>query len=180
METVIAENRFRRSLSPIEVGTHVAQALAAGYTMDALSDALGYSQGHLRNFHALAQSGVKELHAAVRDGQIKATDACKVAKLDPEEQRVVVSELPAGGQARGSSVASLMASAKGIPAPVRPPSKSAMYRAATRASHDWFTIWTERERELLAIAGGLKSIEEASEEIRALFAQETGQSATAS
>lgn len=170
VETVIAENRFRRALSPIELGTHVIQALAQGFTMDALSEVLGYSQGHLRNLHALAENGVKELHEAIRAGRIKATDACKLAKLEADEQRKVVSNLPKDRRAKGSDVTVLMANAQGQPAPVKPPSKGAMHRAATRASAGDVSTWTERERELLAIAGGLRSLDEASDEIRALFA----------
>jgi ParB-like chromosome segregation protein Spo0J len=170
VETVIAENRYRRTLSAIETGTQVAQMLAVGYTMDALPEVFKRSEGHLRSFHTLAERGTAELHGALRSGRITDTDACKVAKLEPEEQRKVVSELPADGRAKGGKVAALMASAKGQSVPVRPPSRSAVQRAATRASAGDVSTWTERERELLAIAAGLKSLEDASEEIRALFA----------
>jgi hypothetical protein len=172
LAVVTVSNRFRRKESAIELGIQYAQRKASGVTAEAAAEGMRVKESQLRNFEALAVQGVSELHRAYRDGRVKATEACKIARLDPAQQRAVLGKLPGEGKvATGQAVTDSIADAKGEPTPIKPPSRTALRRAVERvATSDESQEWTPREQELLAVLAGAKSLDKASPELRALFA----------
>lgn len=150
LDKVISENFFRRRPSAIEIGHQVARALDNGFTMDGLCERFGYSESQLRNFQALAQHGLPELHEAVREGRVSVTEACKIARLGADEQRdALLADKPAAR-------------------PQRPGRKSLVEAERRILAAGWAT---PRERELLGVINGTIDLDAASAEVRALFSQ---------
>jgi hypothetical protein len=149
LDKVISENFFRRRPSAIEIGHQVAQAIGRGFTMDGLAERFKYSESQLRNFQALAQNGTQELHEALRAGTVKVTEACKIARLQPAEQRAALRE------------------EKVVERGPRRPGRKALDEAERRLlAASWAT---PRERELVGVLTGTIDISAASPEVRALF-----------
>lgn len=149
LDKVVSENIFRRRVSPIEIGYQVIQMLERGFTMEAMCEKYRYSESQLRNFMALARDGVAELHAAVRAGEVKATEACKIARMPAEEQRKALT-------------AEKIVEQK----PKRMGGKVLEVARQRLAEAPWAT---QREREILNVISGTIDLASASEEVRALF-----------
>lgn len=102
---VMAVANFHQALSPIEKARLAQRLLEAGYTDDQLPVLLHCSASTVKNLLALLECSAA-VRSAVEKGEIRTTEAARLSKLEPAEQREKVEELrklaPKGDRKRRS------------------------------------------------------------------------------
>lgn len=132
-----AANENRADVSDVERAKELSKLMAYGKTIEEAGEVLGFNKPKAQRILALLDCAAAVQHA-VEAGQIPATAAVKLAKLERKEQVAELEKLVAesgGGKVRGARVAKAVKVAKGeVTGPERPSRKQIQALHASIAS----------------------------------------------